>query len=119
MGDRESGRQEFGKLWWGITGATATFAPTYLPPAQTSRACTHTHAGCRQAATTRSGMWIPTPDSQGLEFLQRGVRCEDVKEADHLRGREEAKTLRGALRPETRGKSRKVKFLHAAAQSSK
>lgn len=47
---------------------------------------------------------IPTPDSQGLEFLQRGVRCEDVKEADHLRGREEAKTLRGALRPETRGK---------------
>lgn len=50
------------------------------------------------------------PDSQGLEFLQRGVRCEDVKEADHLQGGEEAKTVRGVLRPKRGEKSKAEVF---------
>ena len=36
-------------------------------------------------------MWFLTPNSQGLEFLQRGVRCEDVEEADHLQGKKKKK----------------------------
>lgn len=43
--------------------------------------------GCRQAAATRRGMC--NSDSQGLEFLQRGVGREDVEEADHLGERRE------------------------------
>lgn len=44
-------------------------------------------------------------DSQGLEFLQRGVGCEDVKEADHL----------GESGEGSRGEG--VMFLHAFLES--
>lgn len=40
----------------------------------------------RQAVTSNRGMCFLIPNSQGLKFLQRGVRCEDVKEGDDLRG---------------------------------
>lgn len=50
-----------------------------------SNVTTHATEGfSQQAATVSTRMWFVNPDSQGLEFLQRGIRREDVKEADHL-----------------------------------
>lgn len=45
--------------------------------------CLHTHAR-RLSTSCDSLQRNAAPDSQGLEFLQREVGREDVKEADHL-----------------------------------